>query len=125
MDDDDAVAAGSEMAESAGQASVVVRKSDAQRNLENTRASRGRADFHDPLTDPCMCGTNEPFESFYEGMGYSGEGVNEDGFRTTPRLHVQGADVPFCQFQRWGNDFLNMYTYEDFLDEANSYDVTA
>eukprot|EP00973_Karenia_brevis_P084033 11659712-Karenia_brevis.AAC.1 len=59
---------------SAGQASVVVRKSDAQRDLANTRASRNKVDFHDPLTNPCMGGANETFENFYEGMGYSGEG---------------------------------------------------
>eukprot|EP00973_Karenia_brevis_P032500 4482623-Karenia_brevis.AAC.1 len=76
------------MAESAGQASVVVRKSDAQRNLMNTKASRGKADFHDPLTDPMLGGTNDPFESMYEGMAYFGEGVNEDGVKTTPRLHI-------------------------------------
>eukprot|EP00973_Karenia_brevis_P013363 1814729-Karenia_brevis.AAC.1 len=61
MDDDDAVAAGADMSESAGQASVTVRKSDAQRDLENTKAPRGRAEFHDPLIHPCMGGTNEPF----------------------------------------------------------------
>eukprot|EP00973_Karenia_brevis_P083204 11537726-Karenia_brevis.AAC.1 len=107
------------MAESAGQASVVVRKSDAQRDLENTRASRGKADVHDPLTNP------DPFESLYEGMAYCGEGVNEDGVKTTPRLHIHGADVPFYHFHRWGSDFLNTYTYDDFVEEANSYDVIA
>eukprot|EP00973_Karenia_brevis_P066013 9174685-Karenia_brevis.AAC.1 len=70
-----------------------------------------------------MGGTNEPFESLYVGMGYSGAGVNEDGVKTNPRLHVQGADVAFCQFHRWGSDFLNKYTYEEFLDEANSFDM--
>eukprot|EP00973_Karenia_brevis_P048959 6789808-Karenia_brevis.AAC.1 len=78
MDDEDAVAAGSDMSESAGQASVVVRKSDEQRNVENTNAPRGRAQFHDPLTDPCMGGTNEPFSSLLEGMAYNGDGYNED-----------------------------------------------
>eukprot|EP00973_Karenia_brevis_P087028 12069457-Karenia_brevis.AAC.1 len=58
-------------------------------------------------------------------MGYSGEGVDEDGNKTSPRLHVRGADVPFYQFQSWGHHFLNKYTYDDFLEEANSYDVIA
>eukprot|EP00973_Karenia_brevis_P045360 6282978-Karenia_brevis.AAC.1 len=45
MDEEDAVASGSHMAESVGQASVVVRKSGEQRDLENTKAPRGRAEF--------------------------------------------------------------------------------
>eukprot|EP00973_Karenia_brevis_P083312 11555293-Karenia_brevis.AAC.1 len=67
------------MAESAGQASVVVHKSDAQRDLENTKASRGKADFHDPLTNPMLGGANDSFDGLYEGMAYYGEGANEDG----------------------------------------------
>eukprot|EP00973_Karenia_brevis_P003091 425287-Karenia_brevis.AAC.1 len=75
MDDESAVAACSDkMDVSAGQGSVVVRKSDAQRDLANTKASRNKVDWHDPLTNPCMGGANESFEDTYEGMGYCGEG---------------------------------------------------
>eukprot|EP00973_Karenia_brevis_P086004 11928281-Karenia_brevis.AAC.1 len=51
--------ANSEMEMSAGQASVIVRKSDEQRNIDNTKALRGVAEFHDPLIDPCLGGMNE------------------------------------------------------------------
>eukprot|EP00973_Karenia_brevis_P074778 10392467-Karenia_brevis.AAC.1 len=69
---------------SAGQASVIVRKSDEHRDLMNTKAPRGRAEFHDPLTNPCLGGMSEPFEKFLEGIAYYGDGLNEDGHRIAP-----------------------------------------
>eukprot|EP00973_Karenia_brevis_P042706 5909586-Karenia_brevis.AAC.1 len=70
-------------------------------------------------------GANEPFENLFEGMAYHGEGVNEDGVKTTPRLHINGADVPFYHIHRWGNDFLNAYSHDEFVEEAKSYDAVA
>eukprot|EP00973_Karenia_brevis_P038571 5322153-Karenia_brevis.AAC.1 len=72
-----------------------------------------------------MGGTNVPFSDLFEGMAYNGEGVNEDGVPTYPRLSSKGASIPFYQFSRWCDEFKNKFTYEDFLDEANSFDAIA
>eukprot|EP00973_Karenia_brevis_P056203 7817129-Karenia_brevis.AAC.1 len=47
------------METSAGQAFVICRKSDEQRDLENTKAARGIATFHDPFINPNLGGMNE------------------------------------------------------------------
>eukprot|EP00973_Karenia_brevis_P051839 7201328-Karenia_brevis.AAC.1 len=125
MDEEDAVAAGSEKDRSAGQASVICRKSDEQRDLENTKAPRGRVEFHDPLTNPNMGGMNEPFEKLLEGIAYNGDGLNEDGQRIAPKLKVDRADIHFFQIHRWGGDFFTPYNHDEFIAEADSYDPVA
>eukprot|EP00973_Karenia_brevis_P080796 11209712-Karenia_brevis.AAC.1 len=67
------------MHQSVGQASVIVRKSDQQRDLNNTRARRGTATLHDPLINPVFGGRNQPFESLTEGMASTGVGWHQDG----------------------------------------------
>eukprot|EP00973_Karenia_brevis_P025516 3521683-Karenia_brevis.AAC.1 len=69
-----------------------------------------------------MGGANEPFSNLLEGMAYNGDGYNEDGQRITPRLKVDGAEMPFFQVHRWGHDFFNPFTHDEFIKEADSYD---
>eukprot|EP00973_Karenia_brevis_P031108 4291380-Karenia_brevis.AAC.1 len=74
LDEEDSVVVGFEKDMSAGQASVICRKSDEQRDLENTKATTGRVELHDPLTNPNIGGMSEPFAKLIEGIAYNGDG---------------------------------------------------